>query len=82
MTQIPFAKSNGFLSVEVQLNYAADVFLVDEINYQRYCSNKQFEYFGGHFKKTPVRISVKGTGRWYLIVKGGGGQYKYRWIHP
>ncbi|ELU6315996.1 DUF1883 domain-containing protein [Listeria monocytogenes] len=32
---------------------------------------------GGHFKRNPVRISVEGTGRWYLIVRGGG-QYKYR----
>jgi len=24
-----------------------------------------------------VRISVNGSGRWYLIVRGGG-QYKYR----
>ncbi len=80
MIQIPYAESNGFLSVEVQLKYAADVFLVDRTNYQRYCSGQNFKYFGGHFTKTPVRISVKGAGRWYLIVRGGG-QYRYRWIH-
>lgn len=79
MAQIPYAESNGFLSVEVELNYAADVFLVDRINYQKYCSGQRFNYFGGYYTKTPVRISVEGAGRWYLIVRGGG-QYRYRWI--
>lgn len=40
-------------------------------------SGQKFKYFGGHYTKTPVNITVKGTGRWYLIVRGGG-QYKYR----
>ncbi len=77
MAQIPFADSNGQLSVEVQLQHAADVFLVDSINFQKYKSGKSFEYHGGHYTHTPVTISVSGTGRWYLIVRGGG-QYKYR----
>ncbi|MFT9495832.1 DUF1883 domain-containing protein [Anaerosolibacter sp.] len=77
MVKIPYAESNGHLTVEVQLNYAADVFLVDSINYRRYTSGQRFEYFGGHYTRSPVRISVQGSGRWYLIVNGGG-QYKYR----
>lgn len=77
MTQIPFADSNGSLSVEVHLEHAADVFLVDSTNYQHYKSGRKFKYFGGHYTKTPVTISVNGVGRWYLIVRGGG-QYRYR----
>lgn len=77
MAQIPYAESNGYLSVEVNLNHAADVFLVDSMNFQRYKSGQNFDYFGGHYTKTPVKISVQGTGRWYLIVNGGG-QYRYR----
>lgn len=77
MAQIPYADSNGSLSVEVQLNHAADVFLVDSINFRKYESGQDFKYFGGHYTKTPVRISVQGSGRWYLVVLGGG-QYKYR----
>lgn len=77
MAQIPYAESNGRLSVEVQLRYAADVFLVDSSNFRRYKSGQNFKYFGGHYTKTPVHISVEGVGRWYLIVRGGG-QYKYR----
>lgn len=77
MVQIPYADSNGRLTVEVQLNYASDVFLVDSTNYHRYTSGQRFEYFGGHYTRSPVRISVQGSGRWYLIVNGSG-QYKYR----
>jgi len=75
--QIPYADCNGHLSVEVQLKNAADVFLVDSTNYQRYNSGQEFKYFGGHYTKTPVTISVQGTGRWYLIVRDGG-EYQYR----
>lgn len=77
MTQIPYADSNGSLSVEVHLQHAADVFLVDSSNFQRYKSGQNFTYFGGHYTQTPVRISVNGSGRWYLIVHDGG-QYRYR----
>lgn len=77
MTQVPYTDSNGRLSVEVHLNHAADVFLVDSLNFQKYKSGQNFKYSGGHYTQTPVNISVQGIGRWYLIVRGGG-QYRYR----
>lgn len=77
MTQIPYADSNGSLSVEVQLKHAADVFLVDSTNYQKYKKGQPFNYHGGNYTQTPVNIRVSGSGRWYLIVRGGG-QYQYR----
>lgn len=79
MAKIPYAESNGQLSVEVQLEHAADVFLVDSYNFQKYKAGRQFKYFGGHYTKTPVRITVSGSGRWYLVVRGGG-QYQYRFF--
>lgn len=77
MAQIPYEDTNDSLSVEVQLTHAADVFLVDSSNFRKYKSGQSFKYFGGHYTRTPVHISVEGSGRWYLIVRGGG-QYKYR----
>ena len=79
MVQVPYAESNGRLSVEVELRHAADVFLVDQNNFRKYQSGQRFEYFGGHYSRTPVRISVNGIGRYYLIVRGGG-QYRYRFF--
>ncbi|MEK4024441.1 DUF1883 domain-containing protein [Sporosarcina sp. FSL W7-1283] len=77
MSRIPYAQSNGQLSVEVELQYASDVFLVDETNYRKYQTGQRFRYFGGHYTQSPVRISVSGIGRYYLIVQGGG-RYSYR----
>ncbi|WP_026574496.1 DUF1883 domain-containing protein [Bacillus sp. UNC438CL73TsuS30] len=77
MAQIPYSDTNDSLSVEVHLRHAADVFLVDSNNYRKYTSGQSFKYYGGHYTKTPVNISVHGAGRWYLIVHGGG-QYEYR----
>ncbi|ODR35514.1 DUF1883 domain-containing protein [Eisenbergiella tayi] len=77
MAQIPYAESNGSLSVEVVLKHAADVFLVDSNNFQKYKSGHQFTYYGGHYTHTPVHISVSGIGRWYLIVRGSDYQYRF-----
>lgn len=77
MVQIPYADSRGQLSVEVDLKHAADVFLVDQNNYRKMNSGQKYTYFGGYYTQTPVNITVSGSGRWYLIVRGGG-QYKYR----
>lgn len=77
MAKIPYADSTGSLSVEVKLEHAADVFLVDSANFQKYKSGQGFKYHGGHYATTPVTISVSGTGRWYLIVNGSG-KYQYR----
>lgn len=79
MVQVPYANSHGHLSVEVELQHAADVFLVDQSNFRKYQSGQRFRYFGGHYTKTPVRISVDGIGRYYLIVRGSG-RYKYRFF--
>lgn len=78
MTQVPYTDSDGHLTVRVDLKHAADVFLLDSINFQRYQSGRDFTYFGGHYTRTPVTISVQGSGRWYLIVNNNGEQYQYR----
>ena len=77
MDRIPYADTDSSLSVDVKLQYASDVFLVDSINFQHYKNGRKFRYFGGHYTKSPITISVNGAGRWYLIVKGSG-QYSYR----
>ena len=41
--KIPYAYSSGKLSVEVKLDHAADVFLVDESNFKKY--QRALHYF-------------------------------------
>lgn len=77
LIEFPYAYSTGRLSVEVWLQCASDVYLVDERNFKRFQSGQAFRHHGGHYTHTPVRISILGYGRWYLIVRGNG-QYQYR----
>ena len=58
MTEFPYAYSTGKLSVEVWLQCASDVWLVDERNFQRFRSGQEFRYHGGRCTYTPVRITV------------------------
>ena len=75
MTKYPYAHSSGKLSVTVKLKNAADVFLVDSTNGQKFHAGKDFKYYGGHYDRTPVHITVSGVGKWYLVVIGS--DYKY-----
>lgn len=77
--KIPYADSNGTLSVIVNLDYAADVFLVNSNNFKKYQRGESYTYYGGHYTSSPVKITVKGIGRWYLIVIGNT-KYSYRFI--
>ncbi|KAF3299354.1 DUF1883 domain-containing protein [Carnobacterium sp. PL12RED10] len=77
VSKIPCAIAKGSLTATVQLKNAADVFLVDELNYRKYTKGQQFTYYGGHYRKTPVQISVSGTGKFYLIVQGSSYSYSF-----
>lgn len=68
----------GFLGhaavrVHVTLNYAANVFLVDDINYSLYEKGLSYSYYGGHATSSPVVLSIPSSGNWYLVVDNGGG---------
>ena len=59
--------------VEVQLSGTeANVQLLDNANLQRYKNGGQFTYYGGHYKQSPVRITVPHAGTWYVTVDLGG----------
>jgi hypothetical protein len=60
--------------VEVTLTgVESDVFLVDPSNLRSMEAGGQFKYHGGHFKNSPVRISVPSEGDWTAIVVPGAG---------
>ncbi|MCI1894166.1 MAG: DUF1883 domain-containing protein [Lactobacillus sp.] len=81
MAKIPYYDNpSGSLAVTVELQHAADVYLVDQANFNVRQRGGRFQYFGGHYDQTPVTIRVSGSGRWYLIVDNGSGeQYRYTW---
>ena len=59
--------------VEVTLDHAANVQLLDTANFEQYKQGKPYHYFGGYYKETPVRIAVPHAGRWHVVVDLGGG---------
>lgn len=59
--------------VEVTLKGTeANVLLLDNSNFNSYKSGGQVKYYGGHFKKSPVRIEVPHADHWYVVVDLGG----------
>jgi hypothetical protein len=55
--------------VEVTLSgSAANVRLMDSSNYQAFKSGRQHRYYGGLMTRSPARIPVPSSGRWYVTV--------------
>lgn len=58
--------------VEVKLNYAANVMLLDDQNYERYYREDSYTYFGGYVTRSPYYIYVPHTGNWRVVIDNGG----------
>ncbi len=55
--------------VEVTLSgSAANVRLLDSMNYQDYRSGRKHRYYGGLVKRSPTRIPIPHSGTWYVVV--------------
>lgn len=59
--------------VEVTLSgNAANVFLIDSTNFSSYKARRRYSYFGGHARRSPVRLQIPRAGHWYLVIDFGG----------
>jgi uncharacterized protein DUF1883/TIR domain-containing protein len=59
--------------VEVTLRgSAANVRLLDPANFQAFRKGRQHRYYGGFYRRSPVRIPVPRDGRWHVTVDLGG----------
>ena len=63
---------DGDQIVEVTLDKAANVKLMDSSNFSRYRAGSRHEYFGGHVTRSPFRVSVPRSGHWHIAVDLGG----------
>jgi hypothetical protein len=50
----------------------ANVQVMDDLNFSNYRSGRQFRYFGGHYRQSPVNIPAPGFGRWHVVIDLGG----------
>ena len=64
---------HGGVIVEVTLKgSAANVRLLDSSNFNNYKAGRRHRFYGGHAKKSPVRLQIPHAGRWHVAVDFGG----------
>lgn len=64
---------NAGATVRVTLTgSAANVLLLDAANFARYKAGQDHRYYGGHYDRSPVLLSVPHGGHWYVAVDLGG----------
>ncbi len=68
--------------VEIEVDTAANVFLVDSSNFSAYRNGRQYRYYGGQARRSPVRLAVPRTGHWYLVLDLGGYPGSIRHSNP
>jgi len=63
----------GSEMVEITLKgSAANVKLMDSSNFSSYKSGRKHSYYGGYVTRSPHKISVPRSGRWYVTIDLGG----------
>lgn len=59
-------------TIQVTLQYAAWVRLMDYDNYMRYLRGQQYRFFGGYVNRSPYRIKPPYLGNWHLVIDLNG----------
>ncbi|MCY2951682.1 MAG: DUF1883 domain-containing protein [Planctomycetota bacterium] len=58
--------------IEVKLDKAANVQLLDPSNFELYRRGSKYHYHGGYVKVSPYLMSPPHQGHWHLVVDLGG----------
>ncbi len=59
--------------VEITLSgNSANVRLMDSSNFQSYKNGRKHKFYGGHAKRSPVRLKIPRAGHWHVAVDSGG----------
>ena len=67
---------------EVQLSSATNVRLIDKVNLDLFKYGQKHTYYGGFVQKSPYRISIPESRRWFVMIDLSG-QLKHSVIvHP
>lgn len=56
----------------VSLKGQANVRLMTKSNYQSFNAGRRAQFYGGSYKRTPVRIAIPSNGQWVVVVDIGG----------
>ena len=63
---------SGGEMIQVTLANAANVRLLDELNFGLYRQGGQYRYYGGYVTQSPYTVRVPAPGNWHLVVDLGG----------
>lgn len=76
--KFPLNRQNTGAVVDVTLQgVESDVFLVDPSNLAAMEGGRSFNYQGGHYKQSPVRLVIPYSADWtVVVVPGEGGQVR------
>lgn len=58
--------------IVVSIDHAANVQLMDDLNFNAYRSGRAFRYAGGHYRSSPVILRPPHHGHWHIAVDLGG----------
>lgn len=58
--------------VEITLTSPAYVRLMNSVNFRNYRSGQSHKSYGGHYKSSPVRLSIPNPGHWFVAVDLAG----------
>ena len=58
--------------VQVKLDHAANVVLLDDINFAAFRRGGRHSYYGGYYKQTSARLVPPHEGSWHVVVHLGG----------
>jgi hypothetical protein len=75
--KFPLHYQSAGVTVEVTMQgVESDVFLIDSANLSSFERGGQFSYQGGHYKASPVRLTIPSNGTWTAVVVPTGGTVK------
>lgn len=58
--------------VQVALDHAANVILLDDLNFSAFRRGGRYSYYGGYYRQTPVCIVPPRETHWHVVVHLGG----------
>jgi len=64
----------GAIAEVTMLGVESDVMLMVDADILRFQAGQSVRYWGGHYKRSPVRIRVPSAGHWHAVVVPGLGK--------
>lgn len=51
---------------------AANVLLLDDVNFDSYRRRQPFQYYGGYYDRSPVVLKSPYPSKWHVVIDTGG----------